>query len=591
MRSKLFYLFIACVLGSSTAQAQSGDASIQPNKINSEKINYQKFRFFINSFNLPINNSGVLADVNIADPDLNISGAGGKYANITALFSGGFALSGYSGNTMWANGVMSAGLVEDYQPGPVGTQPEDPKNLIYVLRSEDPAFSASWQAWRDAVTTGARFYDGDNDGIYNPVDKNGNSQWDANEDRPDLMGDLTAWCVYNDAVPESLRRWDVAPQGIEIRQTLFGSRWGTEPAFQNTVFVRYSIVNKNLQVPVMDSVFFGMYGDPDLGAPWEDSFGIDTLHGSAYVYNDTTDMQYGENAPSLFSKIVQGPRVYLPGVTFTDVNQNGVYDPGTDIPLDTAYNRLGGYLGREIYPGAMNLRVSRGRTAMGGDPVYREPNTALEGRNFIIGLNGDGSVVNPCTFTYGIIAGGANCALINPLIHFSGDPVLHYGWLHRIKGDLKSMISAGPFKLEYNKPVDILTAYVIGRGTTGKNSITVTRGYSGVIDNSYRSNFTNMPTGIAGGDEEMPGEFSLGQNYPNPFNPSTVISYQLSVKSFVSLKLYDVLGNEVAELINEEQQPGNYEVVFDASQLSSGIYFYQLRAGSFVSTKKMILLK
>jgi len=190
-----------------------------------------------------------------------------------------------------------------------------------------------------------------------------------------------------------------------------------------------------------------------------------------------------------------------------------------------------------------------------------------------------------------MVAGGVNCAEVNPLFHFSGDPVLNKGWLHKANADIRSWISAGPFKLEYNKPVDILTAYVIGRGTTGKNSITVTRGYSTVIDNSYKSNFSNLPTGIEEGDQTMPGKYSLEQNYPNPFNPTTVISYGLKVHGRVSLKLYDVLGKEVAELVEEEQEAGKHEVRFDASRLPSGVYFYQMRAGSFVSTRKMILLK
>jgi len=95
-------------------------------------------------------------------------------------------------------------------------------------------------------------------------------------------------------------------------------------------------------------------------------------------------------------------------------------------------------------------------------------------------------------------------------------------------------------------------------------------------------------------------EFKLMQNYPNPFNPSTVISYQIPVKSFVTLKVFDILGNEVATLVNEEQQPGSYYSQFkihlsrlgrDNSQLSSGVYFYTLRAGDFTATEKMILLK
>ncbi len=91
--------------------------------------------------------------------------------------------------------------------------------------------------------------------------------------------------------------------------------------------------------------------------------------------------------------------------------------------------------------------------------------------------------------------------------------------------------------------------------------------------------------------QELPKSFALNQNYPNPFNPSTVISYDLPVKGDVTLKIYDVLGREVATLVNEKQNAGSYKVTFNASKLSSGVYFYQLQAGSFSSVKKLILMK
>jgi hypothetical protein len=100
---------------------------------------------------------------------------------------------------------------------------------------------------------------------------------------------------------------------------------------------------------------------------------------------------------------------------------------------------------------------------------------------------------------------------------------------------------------------------------------------------------------------KAPNVFSLDQNFPNPFNPSTMISYQIPVNGNVTLKVYDILGNEVATLVDEYQQPGKYEVEFSAKggsayggnayRLPSGIYFYQLKAGNFIETKKMILLK
>ena len=85
--------------------------------------------------------------------------------------------------------------------------------------------------------------------------------------------------------------------------------------------------------------------------------------------------------------------------------------------------------------------------------------------------------------------------------------------------------------------------------------------------------------------------FNLDQNYPNPFNPSTTIKYQIPELSFVTLKVYDVLGNEIAILVNEEIPTGIYEVEFIATTLPSGVYFYRLQAGSFVETKKMVLMK
>jgi hypothetical protein len=113
-------------------------------------------------------------------------------------------------------------------------------------------------------------------------------------------------------------------------------------------------------------------------------------------------------------------------------------------------------------------------------------------------------------------------------------------------------------------------------------------------------------TGIEDRSNEIPSQFILSQNYPNPFNPSTVISYQLAVGSHVTLKVYDVLGKEVATLVNEEKPAGNYKIKFNAGSLSSGIYFYTLKATpiggqagnpetssgqGFAETKKLILLR
>jgi hypothetical protein len=97
-----------------------------------------------------------------------------------------------------------------------------------------------------------------------------------------------------------------------------------------------------------------------------------------------------------------------------------------------------------------------------------------------------------------------------------------------------------------------------------------------------------------GVDDEInliPIAFSFDQNYPNPFNPATTITYAVPQNSFISLRVFDILGNEVQTLVNETKSAGTYTVSFDAASVPSGVYFYSLEAGNFISTKKMVLIK
>ena len=109
--------------------------------------------------------------------------------------------------------------------------------------------------------------------------------------------------------------------------------------------------------------------------------------------------------------------------------------------------------------------------------------------------------------------------------------------------------------------------------------------------------------GVLDEGTDVPRQFTLEQNYPNPFNPSTTIKFSLpsagsnqakgrvGVGSYVSLKVYDLLGREVATLVNEMKEPGSYEITWDASGVASGVYLYRLKAGTFTETKKLILMR
>ncbi|HED07118.1 MAG TPA: T9SS type A sorting domain-containing protein [Ignavibacteria bacterium] len=107
----------------------------------------------------------------------------------------------------------------------------------------------------------------------------------------------------------------------------------------------------------------------------------------------------------------------------------------------------------------------------------------------------------------------------------------------------------------------------------------------------WRRPLSEIITDVENDRNNLPTNFALEQNYPNPFNPSTTIKYDLPKEGFVTLKVYDMLGREVATLVNKEQSAGRYIITFDASGLASGIYFYRISAGKFLQTKKLILLR
>jgi len=159
---------------------------------------------------------------------------------------------------------------------------------------------------------------------------------------------------------------------------------------------------------------------------------------------------------------------------------------------------------------------------------------------------------------------------------------------------------------ENNRIMTIFTGQMVKKGSYNRviNHLNLLR----TIEEMYGLNFAGASkdssaidyvwqnvTNIA--DENVvPGKFSLEQNYPNPFNPSTTINYSIPAVGSgyiptVQLKVYDILGREVATLVNKELKPGNYKVTFNASSLASGVYFYRIVAGNFIQTKKMVLVK
>ncbi len=551
----------------------------------------------INNFGLPIKSNGVLADVNVSSAldivleieDLNSNkrtfsdgiafgewGTQGKYEGNPVLFSGGFYLSGYTNDQLWANGVASSDVIEDYQPGLVGSDPNDGKNLIYPVYEGDSPFGKSWQNWKNAVDNGAYFYDGDGDGIYNPVDENKNGVWDSNEDKPDLLYDAVLYTVYNDGVPSSERRYsEVEPQGIEIRQSIYVSKRNS--ILDDVIFIRYSLNYKGLgnenEPDSLENLIFSVWNDADIGDAVNDLTGCDTTLQAGYTYDGGEDYVWENEAPAVYKVILQGPRVK------------------TDDPNSVAYNKLGPDLGIETYNGYKNLGMTTFAPPHKNVDPLMDPRNPLELRRYQNALYPrDGAEVDPCDFEYGEVLGGVNCADVYNKYWYSGDPVTQYGWLQTNPVDMRDLTNTGSFTLKKGEPIDIIIAYVIGKGTDALNSITRAREITQYVHEEYERNFSTI-VGVEDKPDEVVNKYSLSQNYPNPFNPTTTIKFSILHSQFSTLKVYDILGREVTTLVNEVKSPGTYEVEFNASQLASGVYFYRLTAGDFMQTKKMMLLK
>jgi hypothetical protein len=196
-----------------------------------------------------------------------------------------------------------------------------------------------------------------------------------------------------------------------------------------------------------------------------------------------------------------------------------------------------------------------------------------------------------------MIAGEMNGQIFDVEYKGSGNPALAENWDINVAFDLFQHSGFSPTatptinpRLFYGSPANDMDG-------DGKNEYIVA---------NYRTSFSVWPgdgylwmielktaTNIDDAAASIPEGFSLEQNYPNPFNPSTVISYQLSAVSYVTLKVYDILGREVAVLVNDIRSGGKHQINFDASKynLQSGIYFYKLDAEGFSSVKKLIYLK
>lgn len=462
------------------------------------------------------------------------------------------------GLAMWGSSY-SPGPIIDGQPGLV-VRPED--SLRYrpykITRGDDASSNKDYAEW--PADLGA------------PVDGQG---------RPELKGDQMIWMVYN-AADSTIPYWwredkPFKHLTVEIQQTAFSHGSTDEDSsglFANTVFFEWMIVNK--ETDTIDSAYVSLWTDIDFGGASNNPPAIDTLQQLGYCWYSTDfSMDFGPRPPAVGYVWLYGPVVPQQGDTAVFM---GGKRPGfLNLPLTSFWGIWDDCIvDTSLYCPALSLEgawnIARGLDQL-GRPII-DPQTKEK-----------------TTFPY------------------SGDPVSGTGWIFPrlgTGGGAGFNMFSGPFTLAPGDTQWVMIALVAAQGSDRFDSIVRLREVAQFLRSSTYENLTI--TSVRDEKEsETPSRFELLQNYPNPFNPSTVIRYQLPRSSRVSLIVYDLLGQEIATLVDGEQSPGSYSVEFSGEKLPSGVYFYRLQAepermrekrgpaidfnGMFTVMKKMLLMK
>ncbi len=359
---------------------------------------------------------------------------------------------------------------------------------------------------------------------------------------PLLYGNLNAYWVMNDLDTTSYRLiipHDPLPMGLEINNYVFA--FGDPDPLSNAIFIVMDIANRSTHT--YDSAFVGWWNDIDLGAPLQNFAGCDTVLSLGFMYHDQyADMYYGNKPPACGYVVLESP------------TSKAGKSPMTSFMKDTKF--------RWQFPG------------------WGSTNNDIAYRNSLEGKLPNGERLRPPTDSSKTIT------FANP-----GDPISATGWNasdDEFSHDVKELLGSGPFTLKPNQSVRFALAFIVAQDTGRLSSIRKLKEAVPAI----RSKWTAVVYAPEERDQQkIPTDFSLSNSYPNPFNPSSTIRYTLPQKSFVTLKVYDVLGRVITTLVNEEKPAGSYDVTFNASQLSSGIYFCNFQAGAFSSARKMLLMK
>jgi photosystem II stability/assembly factor-like uncharacterized protein len=476
-----------------------------------------------------------------------------KGTNKYAVYSSGLSIAGMvNGNLRQAMCSYKGEFWQGQIIGGVAQIKPGMSKVWKVTAGDNCTNSIDWANWGMIVPYGAPYRDMNNNGVY-----------DACTDIPGMRNATqTLFMILTDGFASKHSVGEgfgggTLPLNADMKITVY--TYG-DSILNDVQFVKFDIINRGPNA--WNNLYFSLIGDADLGDSEDDYLCMDSTRNMWIDYNsDNYDPIYGLAPPAVGMRVLKFP-----------VNK-------TVIPFDTIKSTSG---------------VQFICTGCPSAPCENTPNgEPLGAYNMIKGYKKDGSKwMNP-TFTPP-----------RPVkFIYGGEPEPNTGWTE-VKGsiwncggdtgtyhptnpggDRRYVLSMGKenFTMNPGDSQTIVIAQMIARGANNLNSVTILKQLSDLV--------ANYTVGIKQVSTEIPANYSLGLNYPNPFNNTSNLKFEIANLEDVKLVVYDIMGREVQTIVNERLQPGSYEVTFDGSGLNSGVYFYQLIAGSYRETRRLVFIK
>jgi hypothetical protein len=340
---------------------------------------------------------------------------------------------------------------------------------------------------------------------------------------------------------------------IEVQSLAYGYPGGHVDWLKDVVFFEWQVINKGTET--IDSAYFGLWTDIDINDYFNNYSAVDSTIQLGYCWTPTDS---GNFIPMSVGYVWK-------------------YGPAVDSPGDTA-----------IYKGSIKKDYKNlDLTSFHGisddaavDPLTCPARSTLGAWNIARGYDANENIIIDPTNGF------------PTKFPFNGDPVTNTGYICPSSGGGGAgfVMFSGPLSLASQDTQWVMAALIVSTGSDYRNAIENLRLKAETIQvlhyNELVTKYSVEPVLVT-----PPLKFSLSQNFPNPFNSGTKIAFELPYKSHVTISIYDILGNTVSTIVNEEFLAGQNEVTFLGNKIASGIYFYKLQAGKYSETKKMILLK